>query len=584
MTDARSQIDRLAALVAWSVRRRVWVLASVFVLAIVGLITARELELDALPDVTGNQVVVLTRAPGLTPSELERSVTRPLEVALGGLPGLVEQRSLSRYGISSITAVFGDDVDPWLARQQVAERLAVVADLPAGVERPELAPYTGGLGEVVQLAVSSPDRTPAELYELVRLRVAPLLRDTPGVVEVNVWGGERRTLDVVADPLRLAAAQVSLAELGEALRESTGAVAGANLPAGPGQALLRGVYWPTRERELGAVAVAPRRRSELVGGHHGADMDATGEPIRVAELAELVEGARPRIGAATADGRGEVVYVMVQMLRDANALELTERIHERMPAVREVLPADVRVDVVYDRSVLVEATLRTVAANLLEGAALVVIVLLLLIGSVRAGLLVAAVIPLSMLGAVAGMVSFEIPGNLMSLGAIDFGLLVDGAVVVVERAFVALHRLRERPEAHEAGGDPTAIEARIVAAMQEVARPMALSVFIIVLVYVPILTLQGVDGKMFRPMALTVVFALLTSLLLALTFAPAAASWLRPRHLPKRDPLLVRLARTSYAPVLDAAIARVAGSSAVASPSSTDFRRPAIVLPRSTPH
>ena len=475
MTAPTPPRDRLAELVGWSVRHRALVLALVFVLAIAGLITARELELDALPDVTGNQVVVLTRAPGLTPSEVERSITRPLEVALGGLPGLIEQRSLSRYGISSVVAVFGDDVDPWLARQQVAERLTTLADLPAGVDRPELAPYTGGLGEVVQLSIASPERTPAELYEFVRLRIAPLLRDTPGVVEVNIWGGERRTLDVVADPVALAAAQVTLAELADALRQSTGAVAGANLPAGPGQALLRGVFWPTRTSELGAVAVAPQRSSELLGGHSDGGDDMGGEPIRVADLAEVVEGALPRIGAATADGRGEVVYVMVQMLRDANALELTDRIHALMPAIHAVLPDDVRIGVVYDRSVLVEATLETVASNLIEGAALVVVVLLLLLGSVRAGLLVAAVIPLSMLGAVTGMVSFDIPGNLMSLGAIDFGLLVDGAVVMVERAF---HELSSMRNASADGAEPSDadVEARVVGAMQGVARPMALSV------------------------------------------------------------------------------------------------------------
>ncbi|HVH97395.1 MAG TPA: efflux RND transporter permease subunit, partial [Enhygromyxa sp.] len=362
MSDDRAPTrDWLAAIVGWSVRHRTLVLALVFGLAIAGLITARELELDALPDVTGNQVVVLTRAPGLTPGEVERSVTRPIEVALGGLPGLVEQRSLSRYGISSVVAVFGDDVNPWLARQQVAERLATVGELPDSVEQPELAPYTGGLGEVVQLSIASPERTPAELYELVRLRIAPLLRDTPGVVEVNVWGGERRTLDVVADPVALAAAQVGFEQLQAALRESTGSVAGASLPAGPGQALLRGVHWPTRTAELGAVAVAPRRAAEL-GRNHTMDPDPLGEPVRVAELAEIVEGALPRIGAATSDGRGEVVYVMVQMLRDANALELTDRIHALMPALHELLPEDVRIGVVYDRSVLVEATLRTVAA------------------------------------------------------------------------------------------------------------------------------------------------------------------------------------------------------------------------------
>jgi cobalt-zinc-cadmium resistance protein CzcA len=559
--DAPTRRDLLAKIVGWSIHRRAWVLAAVFLLAIVGLVTARELELDALPDVTGNQVVVLTRAPGLTPREIERTVTRPVEVALGGLPGLIEQRSLSRYGISSVTAVFEDAVDPWLARQQVAERIATVEDLPAGVSRPELAPYTGGLGEVVQLSIRSRERSPAQLYEMIRLQLAPVLRASPGVVEVNIWGGERRTLDVVADPVALAQAGVSLEDLADALRESTGAVAGSNLPAGPGQALLRGVYWPTRPAELGAVAVEAKRPSALRDEAHPEDDDEArhGAPLRVAELAEVVEGARPRIGAATTNAEGETVYVMIQMQREANALAVTRGINALLPSLAEVLPEDVHIDVVYDRSVLVMATLRTVASNLLEGAALVIIVLLLMLGSVRAGLLVATVIPLSMLGALVGMVSFDVPGNLMSLGAIDFGLLVDGAVVMVERAFHELHVLTQEggPSVGETGEDVRA-RARIRHGMQGVARPMALSVLIITLVYVPILSLQGVDGKMFRPMALTVVFALLTSLVLALTYAPAAVSFLGPKHLPKRDPWLVRAATRLYRPVLDAAMARPA--------------------------
>jgi cobalt-zinc-cadmium resistance protein CzcA len=538
----------LGAIVGWSVRQRAWVLGGVFVFAIVALIVARELELDALPDVTGNQVVVLTQAPGLTPSEIERTVTRPIEVAVGGLAGLVEQRSLSRYGISSVTAVFEDDVDPWLARQQVAERISVIGSLPEGVERPELAPHTGGLGEVVQVAVRSRQRSPAALYELIHLQLAPALRATPGVVEVNIWGGARRTLDVVANPIALAQAGVSFDDLAAALRESTGAVAGAQLDAGPGQALLRAVHWPTRAAELGAVAVESQRPTALVDSH---TTETHGQILRVSELAEVREGEAPRIGAATANGAGEVVYVMIQMQRDANALALTKRIQALMPSLEQLIPSDVEIDVIYDRSVLVEATLRTVAINLLEGAGLVIIVLLLLLGSVRAGLLVAAVIPLAMLGAVVGMVSFRVPGNLMSLGAIDFGLLVDGAVVMVERAF---HELRAYVDEKRDDDGPTA-EQRVLAAMQSVARPMALSVVIIVLVYVPILSLQGVDGKMFRPMALTVVFALSTSLVLALTYAPAAASLLAVKHLPRREPRLVRAATAIYEPILRAAIA-----------------------------
>ena len=541
---------RVAALVGWAGAHRAMLLAIVFGFALLGLIAGSRLEFDALPDVTGNQVVVLTRAPGLTPSEVERSVTRPIEVALGGLPGLVEQRSLSRYGISSVTGLFADDVDPWLARQQVAERLATLAELPAGVEPPELAPYTGGLGEVFQLRVSGEQYTPAQLYEIVRLQIAPALRATPGVVEVNIWGGERRTLDVVADPLLLAQNGISLAELANAMRASTGAVAGSTLPAGSGQALLRGVNWPTRPAELGAVSVMPQRAPLGANDRHSSMTWSMHEqtPIRVAELGEVVEGSLPRIGAATADGRGEVVYVMVQMLRDANALELMDQLHEQLPTLRGALPEGVEIEIVYDRSVLVRATLKTVAKNLVEGAALVIIVLLLMLGSVRAGLLVATVIPLSMLGAVIGMVSFDVPGNLMSLGAIDFGLLVDGAVVMVERAFHELHR-RSPDE------DRDTTRKAVVGAMRHVARPMTFSVLVITLVYVPILTLQGVDGKMFRPMALTVVFALLTSLALALTFIPAAAAaWLGHRAVPKRDPMLVRALTWVYRPVLDLAL------------------------------
>ncbi|MEX1365337.1 MAG: CusA/CzcA family heavy metal efflux RND transporter [Nannocystaceae bacterium] len=546
----------IETLVLRSGRHRWLVLGLVLALAIAAVLAARHLELDALPDITGNQVVVLTRAPGLTPSEVERAVTRPVEVALGGLPGLEEQRSLSRYGLSSVTAVFADDVDPWLARQQVAERLATLPELPAGVDPPELAPYTGGLGEVFQLSVTSSRHTPAQLYDLVRLDVAPQLRATPGVVEVNVWGGERRTFDVVADPVVLASMGVDLARLAEALRESTGAVAGATLPAGPGQALLRGVHWPTTPAQLGAVTVQPHRTVDPEAGP-AADAHAQAEPapLRLAELATVVEGALPRIGAATANGRGETVYLMVQMLRDANALELMDRLHEQMPALVASLPEGVTIDIVYDRSVLVGATLRTVGTSLLEGAALVVLVLLLMLGSVRAGLLVAMVIPLSMLGALAGMVTLDVPGNLMSLGAIDFGLLVDGAVVMVERAFHDLLPLRKEADAGVPIGRDR-VRATVVGSMRRVARPMVFSVLVIVLVYVPILTLQGVDGKMFRPMALTVVMALSVSLLLALTFTPAAAAvWLGPRSVPHRDPVLVRMLAAAYRPVLRGAMA-----------------------------
>lgn len=520
----------MQALVRWAIRNRGTVIALTLALCAVAAIVARSLTFDAMPDVTTNQVLVLTRAPGLTPEEVERLITRPIESALGGMPGLTQQRSLSRYGISSVTAVFDDAVDPYRARQVVQERLQRIGErLPAGVDAPELGPLTGGLGEIYQVALSSPTRTQAELLELSALRVEPLLRAVPGVVEVNAWGGAARTLDVVARPAVLARLHMPLDELRRAVEAAVGGAAGASLSAGGGQVLLRGASWPRTPAEL-ASALVRQRPGEAA--------------VRVGDVADVSYGALPRIGAATANGRAEVLYLMVQMLRDANALEVTSAIHAQVPAVRAALPADVSWTVVYDRSELVNRTLRTVAKSLAEGGALVVLVLLAMLGSLRAGLLVAAVIPLSMLGASAAMALSGVPGNLMSLGALDFGLLVDGAVVMVEGLFHALHKHR---------GHDAAVEN----AAAGLARPVFYGVLVIVLVYVPVLSLIGVDGKMFRPMALTVILALMCSLALALTFVPAAASWVvRPQDVPERPPWIVRAAERVYGPTLSFAIRR----------------------------
>jgi len=523
----------IARLVGFAIDRRLLVLGLWLVAAIAAAMTARRIQLDALPDLTNNQVQILTRAPGLTPEEVELRVTRVIETALGGMPGLDTHRSTSRYGLSAITAVFSDDVDPYRARQLVGERLALVA-LPAGVEPPELGPMTGGLGEVFQFTLTSPNRTAAELLEMAQLRVVPVLRAVPGIVEVNTWGGARRTLDVQVLPERLAQHGLSLADVRGAIERATGAVPGASLPAGDAQVLLRGVARPTVPGDLGAAIV---KRT--------GDASASTSIVRLADVAEIRHGALPRIGAATADGRGETVYLMAQMLIGANGREVTAAVRERMPIVRQLLPADVAIHIVYDRGTLVDGTVRTVGTSLLEGGALVLIVLLLMLGSWRAGVLVALAIPFSMLGALAAMVLLDIPGNLMSLGAIDFGLLVDGAVVLVENIF------------HTVGGEhgtTTAdqpLRARIRAACQAVARPVFASVLVILLVYIPVLTMTGVDGKMFRPMALTVVLALATALVLSLTFIPAAASLvLRERDLPARPPLLVRLLDRAYEWVL----------------------------------
>lgn len=527
--------------VAWCVDRRLWVVAVIGMLTLAGAVVGQHLTFDAMPDVTSNQVLVLTRAPGLTPEEVERLVTRPIETALGGLPGMTEQRSLSRYGISSVTAVFDDGVDPWHARQVVKERLDTVGgSFPAGVGTPELGPVTGGLGEIFHFTLSSRRRTPTELLEMATLRVSPILRNVPGVVEVNTWGGEQRTLEIRADPLRLAQRGLTLAHVRQALEQATGTAPGASLPAGSAQTLLRAVALPKDPSDLAHALV------------HGDDPKAP--PVRLAEVADIRVGATPRIGAATANGGGETVYLMAQMLRGDNALQVMKGVHAAMDKVQKALPEDVTIDVVYDRSKLVQGTLRTVFHNLAEGGLLVVAVLFLMLGSVRAGLLVASAIPLSMLGATAAMVALGIPGNLMSLGAIDFGLVVDGAVVMVESIFHGI-----TPTTF--GTDPARVRARFAGHVRGVTRnvasPVFFSVLIILLVYVPVLSLTGVDGKMFRPMALTVVFALLASLVLSLTFIPAAAAIvLRPKDIPARDPWLVRLLDRGYRPLLAWTVAR----------------------------
>jgi cobalt-zinc-cadmium resistance protein CzcA len=500
-------------------------------------VAAARLELDALPDLTNNQVLVLARAPGLTPEEMERLVLRPLEVAAGGLPGLQETRSLTRYGIAALTLVFEDDVPVYLARQVVTERLATVS-LPPSVEAVELGPVTGGLGEIYHFAVSSPARTPAELLELVQQRVAPLLKGVAGVVEVNSWGGAQRTFEVVSEPLQLSQRGLTLTDLGDGLRRASGSAPGAALGQDDHQVLLRGVALPDDVEALGQAVVA---RQPTAGG--------APRITRAHEVATVREGERVRLGAASRNGTGEVVYVMVQMLRGANALDVTGRIHEVMPKVRASLPSDVALDVIYDRSTLVKGTLRTVGKNLLEGGVLVVAVLLILLGSWRAGLLVALAIPLSMLGATAVMRLFDIPGNLMSLGAVDFGLLVDGAVVMVESLFHAL--AHDVPPEERKRLSKEQLHALVRDVAGRMASPVFFSVLIILLVYLPVLTLSGTDGKLFRPMALTVVFALATSLVLALTFIPAGAALvLRGKDVPDRPPLLVRLVERFYPPTL----------------------------------
>lgn len=515
--------------------RRPWAVLAVLALGIAaGLWQTSQLRLDALPDITGNQVVVLTRAPGLGPLEVEQQITRVVELATGSVPGLKRQRSLSRYGISAVTLIFEEGFGQESARQFVQERLSGLGGaLPAAASPPELGPLTGGLGEIYQFTLSSEERSLAELLETAKYDLAPLLGRVDGVVEVNTWGGEVRTLDAVVDPTKLARWGLTLGEVAGTLADLVQIAPGAAVRTDSGgQAYLRGIIWPTSPEQLEALVIAP-----------GLGTDRA--PVRLGDVARARFGHEIRLGAATRDGEGEVVYVILQMLRGANALEVTSRIEEVMETVRALLPEDVELTVTYDRSELVLATVRTVVENLVSGGLLVIAVLFLLLGSFRAGLVTALVIPLSMLGALSGLTLLGVAGNLMSLGAVDFGLLVDGAVVKVESFF------------EEEGEEGSCWRERIRLRARDVAGPVTTSVLIILLVYAPILLLRGVDGRLFRPMAVTVVLALFTAVVLALTFVPAiSVVFLRPKDVPEREPWLARAFRRAYRPVLDIVLGR----------------------------
>ncbi len=531
-------------LIDFSLDHRLVVVMLWVLLVALGVDSALRLPIDAVPDVTNVQVQVLTDSPGLAPEEVEQFVTFPVETAMSGLPRLEDLRSLTKFGLSVVTVVFEEGTDVYWARQQVAERLAAAREaIPEGYGEPSLAPITTGLGEIYQFEVAGSPRcasgapdTP-ECWSLMELRsildwmITPRLRAVPGVVEVNAFGGEVKTFQATIDPDRLIAHGLGIDDVIVAVRENNLNAGGGYIPFGGEQYVVRGEGLLTSLTDLERVVVA----------------SDGGTPVYLRDVAEVEFAPLLRQGAVTRDGDREAVAGIVLMLLGENSRTVADRVDATVVEIEKTLPEGVTIDAYYNRSDLVRRTLRTVATNLLEGGLLVVVILLLLIGSLRAGLLVASVIPLSMLVAFSAMRWAGVSGNLMSLGAIDFGLIVDGAVVMVENILRVLHDRRGEP-----GVRPL---EKVRAAAHQVARPVVFGVTIIILVYLPILALRGIEGKMFRPMALTVVFALAASLLCALTLMPALASWLLPRAR-IREPALYRWCRRLYRPVLDRALAR----------------------------
>ena len=533
----------LERIIAGSIRFRWGVLALVLLSVAIGVWSFQRLPIDATPDITNVQVQINTEAPGFTPLEAESRITFPIETAIAGLPGLHYTRSISRYGLSQVTAVFTDGTDIYFARQLVNERLQGARDqLPDDVS-PEMGPIATGLGEIFMYTLEAhpearkPDGTAYTSEDLRTLQdwvIRPQLRNTPGVTEVNSIGGFVRQYHVTPYPDRLSAYGLTMAEIVSALEKNNANVGAGYVERYGEQYLIRVPGQASAIEDLKQVVVVNR----------------SGAPIRIADVADVATGEELRTGAATENGR-EVVLGTVFMLAGENSRVVARAAAERLAEAAKALPPGVEAVAVYDRTDLVERTIRTVEKNLLEGALLVIVVLFLLLGNIRAALITAAVIPFSMLLTVTGMVQSKVSGNLMSLGALDFGLIVDGAVIIVENC---LRRLGEAQ--HRLGRllDRDERFALTASAASEVIRPSLFGVTIITLVYVPIFALTGVEGKMFHPMAITVVMALTAALLLSLTFVPAAVAMFVTGKVAEKDSRLMGWARRLYAPVLDAAL------------------------------
>ncbi len=532
----------LTKTIDWSLRHRWVVVAAWVVLVAAGALSFRALPIDAFPDTTPTQVQVNAVAPALTPTEIERQLTIPMEQALGGLPGLESLRSVSKFGLSQVTLQFEDGTDVWFARQVINERLADVR-LPANVERPTLGPVATGLGEIFHYLVKSETKSLEELGALHDRVIAPQLQSVRGVAEINTWGGAERQWHVVVDPRLLQKFELSIGDLYRALEANNANVGGGMIERGGAGSLVLGIGVLENGKQIEDVVIAARG----------------GVPVRVRDVARVEVGREIRRGATTADGEGEVVLGLGFMLIGENSDTVTRALAQRLEEVQKTLPEGVTVEPVYQRTELVELVLRTVRTNLLEGALLVIAVLFIFLGNVRAGLIVAAAIPLSLLFAFNAMLAFGIAGTLMSLGAIDFGLVVDSSVIMVENAE---RRLAQRgvPD----GGNTLEI---VRDAAVEVRKPTLFGELIIMIVYLPILALEGVEGKLFRPMALTVIFALLGSVLVSMTLMPVLASFALKRRQRQRqrqslgssqrqhgEPRLVRALHRMYRPVLEWAL------------------------------
>ena len=535
----------ISAIINFSIRNKLLVALMLAGLVAWGIFSAANLPLDAIPDVTNNQVQVITQSPALAAQEVEQLITVPLELQLRTIPGVTEIRSISRFGLSVITVVFEENVDTYHTRQLVAEKLKVAeADLGQGIGSPGMAPITTGLGEIYQYTIKV-KKGYEKQYGLARLReiqdwlVKRRLAGVNGVVDVSSFGGYVRQYEVSVDPARLAGAGVRMAELYEALQANNGNAGGSYLERGPRAFFIRGEGRATSLQDIGNIVVKP-----VDGAGKG------GAPLLVRDVAAVRFGHAVRYGAMDRDGLGETVGGVVLMLKGASSEATIKNVKKRVAEIQQTLPKGLEIDPFLDRTKLVDRAIHTVVKNLIEGGVIVVLVLLLLLGNLRAGLVVAGMIPLCMLFALGMMSTFGVSANLMSLGALDFGLIVDGAVIIVEA--VIAHLVLERAKAaHETMDDITeGVTNRLM-------RSALFGQLIILIVYFPILSLTGVEGKMFRPMALTVSFAIFGAMIMCLTYVPAVTAWALKKSISEKPSIADRIVgflHKLYDPVIRAAL------------------------------
>jgi len=505
-------------IVAFSMHNRLLVILLFAAGVLLGLGILPHLSVDAFPDTTPIQVQINTVAPALSPEEIEQQITLPIELSIGGLPGLVDVRSISKFGFSQVVVTFDDATNIAPARQYISERLGAI-QLPDNIAPPQLGPISTGLGEIFHYVVRSDDfnRTLEELRTLHDWIIKPQLRKVSGVAEVNSWGGEVRQYHVVVSPKALLKYDLTLDDVFNALKQNNQNAGGGLITSGGRSQMVHGIGRVNTIEQIENIVIAA----------------FNGNPIRVYDIAEKVKIDREiRRGAVTADGRGEVVLGLAFMLMGENGKIVTERLKSQLDNVRQFLPEDIIVEVVYDRTELTRSVIQTVQHNLIAGAVLVVLVLFLLLGNLRAGLLVALVIPIAMLFAVLGMYEFAIVASLLSLGAIDFGIIIDGSVVMTE---ANMRNLSERSQ--QLGRKLTASERleTIIASAQQMSRSIAFGIGIIVIVFFPILTLEGIEGKMFKPMAWTFIFALAGALLIALILSPVLGYYFLPHKQQGQD-------------------------------------------------